>query len=74
MRTVARPVISSQSLTRRGATLLAALLVLLSVASRASAFLRASASGHSGCCAAGNIRQDAGAQEALSGWLVTAPG
>jgi len=37
MRTVVCPVISSRSLTRHGATLLAALFVLLSVTSRASA-------------------------------------
>ena len=44
------------------------------VASRASAFFSASASGQSGCCAAGNFRQDAALQEEVSGWLVTAPG
>ena len=43
-------------------------------ARRASAFLSASASGHSGCCAAGNLRQDAALQGEVSGWLVTATG
>ena len=44
------------------------------VDSRASAFLSASASGQSGCCAAGNFRQDAVLQEEVSGWLVIAQG
>ena len=44
------------------------------VASRASAFLSASASGHSGCCAAGNLRQDAGLHEEVAAGLVTATG
>ncbi len=42
-----------------------------SVASRASAFFNASASGQSGCCAAGNFRQDAALHGEDSGWLVT---
>ena len=45
-----------------------------SVDSVASAFLSASASGQSGCWAAGNFRQDAALQEEAEGWLVTAPG
>ena len=45
-----------------------------SVDSRASAFFNASASGQSGCCAAGNFRQDAALQGADSGRLVTATG
>src|SRR5580692_9142196 len=44
------------------------------VASRASAFLSASASGHTGCCAAGNLRQDAGLHEEVAAGLVTATG
>ena len=45
-----------------------------SVASVASAFLSASASGQSGCWDAGNFRQDAALQEEAEGGLVTAPG
>ena len=44
------------------------------VASWASARFNASASGHSGCCAAGNVRHDAGLHEVDSGALVTGPG
>ena len=44
------------------------------VANFASAFLSASASGHSGCCAAGNMRQDAGLHEEGAAGLVTATG
>ncbi len=43
-------------------------------ASRASAFFSASASGHSGCWAAGNFRQDAGLHEEVSVGLVTSTG
>ena len=44
------------------------------VESWASAFLSASASGHSGCCAAGNRRHDAALHEEVLGSLAIAQG